>query len=180
MLCKIYRWKVSGAIDSGKPMPDAVKRHLLRCDSCREFAAAAEDVGRRLSRDAEILTGPGDRALADRIKASLGDRIEAPESRPVVSFRPKPTLRLRPVLTAAVALIIVGASVLYVVTSRPRPTPDFAPPFQIEKPGVYLVAAVQKVNSPYEKEMQLWKETLGSAAKTIEASFDIGLGEGKK
>ena len=93
-----------------------------------------------------------------------------------MSLRPKPTLRLRPVLTAAVALVIVGASVLYVVRSRPQPMSGLTPSFQIENPGTYLVAAVQKVNSPYEKEMQLWKETLGSAAKTIQASFDIGLG----
>ncbi len=189
MLCKIYRWKVSGAIDSGKPVPDAVKRHLLRCVSCREFAAAAEEMGQRLSRDAGVLTAAGGQALSERIKASLGSAQVPGDSRVSPGWagddlkprsRPKTGFRLSPVLATAAALVVVGAGVLWVSTSRPRPTPDLAPSFQIEKPGTYLIAAVQKVNSPYEKEMQLWKETLGSAARTIEASFDIGLGQAEK
>lgn len=172
MLCRIYRWKVSGAIDSGKPMSDAVKRHLLRCASCREFAGFAEDTGRRLTRDAGVLLGSVDPSLGKRVQASLGDLGEAAPSHAGA------TLRLRPILAAVAALFIVGAGVLWLVRSRPQPTPELAPPFQIEKPGFYLEAAVEKARSPYEKEMRLWKETFDGAAKTLEACFDIGLGEG--
>jgi hypothetical protein len=185
VLCRIIRWKVSGAIDSGKPMSDAVKRHLLRCASCREFAGLAEETGRRLTRDAGVLMGSIDQALAGRVKASLRDQVEAPASAPELSRRRKPrrrpgsSFRLKPILAAAAALVVVGASVLWVVRSRPQPMPELTPPFQIEEPGAYLVAAAKTVNSPYEKEMWLWKEALDGAAKRLEDCFNIGLGKTK-
>ena len=176
MLCKIYRWKVSGAIDSGKPLSEGVKRHLLRCAGCREFAGLAEETGRQLAREAEAMLGPGDQALADKVRASLGKEVESPASARGAAMRPGPVFRLRPVLTAAVALVVVGAGVLYVVTSRPQQaSPGLTPPFQIEQPGKYLVAAVERVNSPYEQEIRLWRETLDGAARKIESALDIGL-----
>ncbi len=180
MLCTIHRRKLSGAIDSGKPLSGTVKRHLLRCASCREFAGLAEDAGRRLTRDAGVLIGSVDRSLAGRVRASLGEESESPASQPGAGLRLRPGFRLRPVLAAAAALVVVGAGVLWIVRSRPQSATELAPPFQIEQPEVYLLAAVEKVNSRYEKEMRLWKETFDSTAKTLEACFDIGLGEEKK
>jgi len=190
VLCKIYRWKLSGAIDSGKPISGTVKRHLLRCASCREFARLAEDTGRRLSRDAGVLVESVDQSLAKRVQASLGDRVGPPASRPEASLRLPGALtqksgnwgidNLVPILATAAALVVVGASVLWVVRSRPQPMPDLTPPFQIEQPGTYLVAVVEKVNSPYEKEMRLWRETLDGAAEKLKGCFDIGLGEEKR
>jgi hypothetical protein len=174
VLCRIYKWKLSGAIDSGKPLSGTVKRHLLRCASCRESAGLAEETGRRLTRDAGVLLESVDRSLAKRVQASLGDQLESPASHPGAS------LRLRPILTAAAALVVVGASVLWVVRSRPQRMPALTPPFQIEKPGAYLEAAVEKVGFPYEKEIRRWKDAFDSTAKTLKACFDIGLGEGKK
>jgi hypothetical protein len=170
-------------------MSEAVKRHLLRCAGCREFAGLAEETGRQLAREAEAMLGLGDPALAERVKALLRDEPE-PSAIPqgvsrgsanwgidnqVPSFR-GPVFRLRPVLTATVALVVVGAGVLYVVTSRPQQaSPGLTPPFQIEQPGKYLVAAVERVNSPYEQEIRLWRETLDGAARKIESALDIGL-----
>jgi hypothetical protein len=171
VLCRIYRWKLSGAIDSGKPLSGSVKRHLLRCSSCREFSRLAEDTGRRLTRDAGVLLGSVDPKLAKRVQASLGDRIESTES---LSGH---GVRLRPILAAAAALVVVGASVLWVVRSRPQRMPALTPPYQIEQPRSYLVAALEKVRSPYEKEIRLWKDTFDSTAETLKACFDIGLGE---
>jgi hypothetical protein len=165
-------------MDSGKPLSGAVKRHLLRCASCREFAGAAEDAGRRLTRDAGVLIGSVDPSLAKRVQASLKDRVGAAALPQGAGLRPRPILRLRPVLTAAVALVVVGASVLYVVRWRPQPTSELRPMFQIEQPGVYLVAALEKARSPYDEEIRRWKDTIDGAAKTLEGCFDIGLGEG--
>jgi hypothetical protein len=190
VLCRIYRWKLSGAIDSGKPLSGTVKRHLLRCASCREFAGFAEDTGRRLTRDAGVLVGSVDQSLADSVKSSLGHWVESPTFRPGANLRLPDALtqksgnwgidNLVPILAAAATLVVVGASVLWVVRSRPQPMPELTPPFQIETPGAYLEAAVEKVGSPYEKEIRRWKEAFDSTAKTLEACFDIGLGEGKK
>jgi hypothetical protein len=187
VLCRISRWKLSGAIDSGKPLSGTVRRHLLQCVSCREFARLAEDTGRRLTRDADALVESFDQSLAKTVQASLGDRAESPTSRPEVNRRPPdaPTKKsgnwgidnLVPILAAAAAVVVVGASVLWVVGTGPRHAPDLMPPFRLEKPGPYLVAAVEKVNSPYEKEMRLWKETLDGAAEQLKAVFDIRLGE---
>ena len=176
MLCKVYRWKISGSIDSGQPVSAGVKRHLLRCASCRRFAAEVEDLGRRLNRDSEALVGFTDPVLAERISASLAppDRariVGEPGSRRRIRFR------LSPALAAAAALLAAGAAVLWLARSRPAPTPGPAPAVKIEQPGKYLVAAVERVNSPYEKEMRLWRETLDGVAGRLRAAFDIGLGE---
>jgi len=179
VLCKIYRRKIAGAMDSGKPLSGTVKRHLLRCGSCREFAGAAEDAGRRLTRDAGVLISAVDPSLAKRVQASLGDRGEGAVLPLGAGLRTRPILRLRPALTAAFALVVVAASVLYVVRSRPRPTPDLTPPFQIEQPGVYLVAALEKARSPYDEEIRRWRTTLDGAAEKLKGSFDIGLGEAR-
>ncbi len=209
MLCRINRWKVSAAIDSGKPMSSAVKGHLLRCASCREFAGIAEETGRRLTREAGVLIGSGDQALAERVKASPGNRLEAANSarwvdlsaKPMRSLRfprvdksgrddsgldefapgPRPGLRfrLKPMLAAAAAWIVIGAGVFWLARSRPQPTSGLTPPLAIEKPSVYLAAAIEKVNSPYDQEMRLWKQTLDGAAERIRAAFDIGLGEAR-
>jgi len=178
-LCRIYRWKVSGAIDSGKPLSGTVKRHLLRCASCREFAGIAEETGRRLTRDAEVLIGSVDPSLAKRVQGALGDQLESPASHPKASWRLRPGMRLRPVLAAAAALMVVGASVLWVVRSRPQRMPELklTAPFQIEQPEAYLVAALEKVGSTYDEEIRRWKVAFDGAAKTLEAAFDIGLGE---
>ena len=189
----------------GNPMSDAVKRHLLRCASCREFAGLAEDNGRRLTRDAGFLLESVDPLLAKKVQASLGAaQLESPATRPEASLRLPGTLtqksgnwgidnqvpilgrsprvrrfRIRPVLTAAVALVVVGASVLWVVRSRPQPMPELklTAPFQIEQPEAYLVAALEKVGSTYDEEIRRWKVTFDGAARKLEAAFDMGLGE---
>lgn len=186
MRCKFYRRKISAAIDSAAPMSGAVNRHLLRCAGCREFAADLDDLGRRLAQDTGIMIASGDQALAERIKARLGEPADMPVSRRVAdrnsggareSYPRISAFRLRPILAVAAAWVVIGASVIWMVKSRPRNVSGVMPPFQIEQPGKYLVAAMERVNSPYEQEMQLWKQTLDGAARKLESAFDIGLGE---
>jgi len=187
MLCRIYRRAISGALDSDAPLPGTLKRHLLRCAECREFAADAADMGRRLAQDAGDMIASGDRALAEGIKARLREPVSTSVSGRAVDRNPGETMesgpristfRFRPILASAGALVVV-AGVLFLARQRPQPGPasDLAATFKIEEPGKYLVAAMERVNSPYETEMQLWKQTLDGAAKKLESAFDIGLGE---
>ena len=57
MLCFIYKWNISRALDTGKPLSRLTKRHLAGCESCREFSRLGEEMGRRLTDDAASLAG---------------------------------------------------------------------------------------------------------------------------
>jgi hypothetical protein len=174
MWCSIHKWKISRAVDSGKPLAGRTQRHLRRCVSCREFAEGCKEMGWCLSEDAAMLIGDAaGAALGEKVQAALGGRIraEAPvPSRPIIA-------RWRPILAAAASLIVVGVSVVWLVTSRPRQMPRLDPLFSFESPQVYLESAAQRAESPYQEEIVELEKALKSTADFVRARFDIGLGD---
>jgi hypothetical protein len=173
MWCLVHKWKISRALDSGKPLTGLTKRHLRRCDSCREFAESSEKMGRQLREDAAALVGGIDRSMGDRMRSALNEQIRITASAP---SRPK-MASWRPVLAAAVSLVVIGISVVWLVTSRPRQMPRLDPLFSLESPQAYLENAVQKVESPYQKEIAELEKALKSTADFLRARLDIGLGD---
>jgi hypothetical protein len=170
MLCFIYKWNISRAFDSGKPLGRLTNRHLAGCETCREFSRLGEEVGRRLTEDTASLTRDVRPGLGDKVRQALGE----PGQTPSLS-RPK-HLRLRPVLAAAVFLAVVGVSLIWMVRSRPARMPQLDPLFRFETPKAYLESALQRAESPYQEEISELKKALKSTADYLVARFDIGLG----
>ena len=174
MWCSIHKWKISRAVDSGKPLADRTQVHLLGCASCREFAESCEAMGRRLREDAAELIGEAAGAsLGDRVRSGLTEKIRAETSVPT---RPN-IARWRPIMAAAVSLVVVGISVVWLVNSRPRQMPRLDPLFSFENPTVYLESAAQRAESPYQEEIAELEKALKSTADFLRARFDIGLGD---
>jgi predicted anti-sigma-YlaC factor YlaD len=173
MKCSIHRWNISRALDSGEPLGSLTKLHLVHCEACREFSRLAEEMGLRLTDDATSLLGDERPGLGERVRRALDAQGEAPS--PLLP-RPK-RFRLSPVLAAAVALAVVGASLIWMVRSRPARMPRLEPLFRLETQRAYLVSALQRAESPYQEEIQELKKTLKSTADYLAARFDIGLGE---
>jgi hypothetical protein len=172
MLCFIHKWNISRAFDSGKPLSHLTKRHLVGCETCREFSRLGDEMGRRLTWDAASLTKNARPGLGEKVRRAID--VQGKASAPSL-LRPK-RLWLRPVLAAALALAIVGVSLIWMVRSRPSRMPQLDPLFRLETQRASLMSALQKAESPYQQEILELKKTLKSTADYLAARFDIGLG----
>ena len=173
MKCSIHRWNISRALDSGEPLDSLTKHHLVHCEACREFLRVGEEMGRRLADDADSLLRDERPTLNDRVQRALdepGRAATPPRSRPKL-------LRLRPVLAAAALLVVVGLSIIWVARSRPAGMPQLHPLLHLEAGRANLVSALQRAESPYQKEISELRKTLKSTADYLAARFDTSLGE---
>jgi hypothetical protein len=187
MLCSIYKWQISRALDSGKPLTALVRRHLRRCASCREFYGVGEEMGVRMRQDAAALLGSADPSLTEKVLSSLGvdGRVESGVQSAAPSLQPELKSKwwgMRPVLTAAASLTIIAISLVWVLSSRRAGMPGLGldAALGLDAPGVYLEKALQKAESPYAAEIQGLKQTLKSKADAIQACLDLKLGEPTK
>lgn len=171
MLCSIHKWNISRASDSGKPLARLTKRHLVGCETCREFSRLGEEMGRRLTEDAPLLIRDARPGLGEKVRRAIEEPGRAP------SFSHLKRLRLRPVLAAAVALAVVGVTLIWMVRSRPARMPQLDPLFRLETQRANLVSALKRAEAPYQKEILELEKTLKSTADYLAARFDIGLGE---
>jgi hypothetical protein len=53
MFCSLFKFLISSSMDSDRPFPNLVARHVARCDQCREFAELAGDLDEKLRTDAQ-------------------------------------------------------------------------------------------------------------------------------
>jgi hypothetical protein len=173
MPCSIYRRRISRSLDSGRPLSGRLKRHLLRCASCREFAGQSQEIGRLLARQAAGLLRSSVPALEDRIRRRLGETASTPVPTPRKRFR------LSPALAAAGPLGLVALIILGVVSSRPGKMPPLDPPLRLESPSAYLETAFRRAESPYEEELRALKGVWSAATKSLQASLEVDLGDRK-
>lgn len=169
MFCSVYKWKISRALDSGKPLSGRVRRHLDLCSSCREFKRLSEEAGRRLSEDAVALLERAEASLGQRIIASLDIRTELPPSQKSRLFRPA--------LATASALAMLSIGLIWLATSRSHKTSALDSLFAFDEPRVYLETALQKAESPYQQEILELEQVIKSATDFFKASLDTGLGK---
>jgi hypothetical protein len=173
MLCFIHKWSISRAFDSGKPLAGLTRRHLARCESCREFSRLGEEMGRRLAKDAASLLSNSRPGLDERVRRIV--REPALASIPYTS-QPR-RLWMKPVLAAAGALAVVGVSFFWIARPRQAGMPRLDPLLNLETQRANLVSTMQRAESPYHEEILKLKKTLMSTADYLAARFDIGLGE---
>lgn len=175
MWCSIHKWNISRALDFGKALSGFTKRHLERCASCREFSRTNQDLEKRLGADAAALIGSLDPSLAERMKSRIpaGSALEPGFRAPA---RPR-TAHLRPVWAAAASLaVVVGVSLIWIVSSPPAKMPSLDPLLRLDVPRAYLETAIQKAESPYREEIQELKQTLESTADYLISRLDVNLG----
>lgn len=179
MFCPMYKWKISRAMDSQKPVSDMVQRHMRRCDSCREYAEFCASLKPKFTQDKGAILQDFDTSLNKKIMRAIPEQIElraesAPRDRSQKhSFR-RPVLI--PSLAAVFTVLAISISIIF-----------FSLPWSKQRPPLGQLSALisaaspedvlSKVESPLEKEYTELKRTLESTSKFLISSFDFRIGQ---
>jgi hypothetical protein len=176
MFCTVYKWLISQAADSGKPVAGFVKNHTQRCDSCREFAQLCETLKAKFAQDKHAILKNSDGALSKKIISAL-PRERAPISgRQRISRKSLARKRvLVPSLAAAFLVVAISVSIMFIAVHRSRDMGPFGHPSELvsaASPEVLLV----KAESPLETEYQELKKTLDTTTKFLRSYLDFHIG----
>jgi hypothetical protein len=181
MLCKISRWMVSRAEDTGKKLPRFAVRHAERCGACREFARSSASLSTELRVEkAAFLDGVPEfsvRALAPtEVPATERGNVSGADRRP---GRPWPFLRPLPAAALAVLFIAVGAFVVIRIgrrgpelSAQDRAAAMAAIKSVSSAPGE-LGGVVGEAESSLDKERQILERSIASAAEYLQARLNI-------
>ena len=170
MFCSIYKWKISQAMDSGKPTSGTVQRHMNKCDSCREYAELCTSLKPKFTQDKQTILEEFDASLNKKIMSAI------PEKQGLGSVWGRKAPALIPSLAAAFAVLVISISIIFLALPRSKHVPSLG---QIST----LVSAaspediLSKVESPLEKEYTELKRTLESTSKFLISSFDLRIGQ---
>lgn len=175
MWCFIHKRNISRAIDTGKPPAGLTRRHLEKCSSCREFSRDTRDLEKRLAADAAALTARSDASLAGRVISTVAAAGHSGSLSPAPN---RPTeFRLRPAWAAAASLaVVVGISLIWMVSAPPSKMPPLEPLFNLEGSQTYLESALQKAESPYQEEILELRQTVERTADYLLSRLDVNLG----
>jgi anti-sigma factor RsiW len=173
MLCFLYKWNISRALDTGKPLSRLTKRHLDGCESCREFSRLGREMERRLTEEVRSLLENQTPSVEEKVRKAIAEVRTVPR---VPRARPK-ALSFRPALAAALVLAVLGISVIWLARPQPTGMPRIAPLLELETRRSEVISTLQKAESPYQKEIQGLKRTLLSTADFLAARFQVGLGD---
>ncbi len=130
MLCSLFRFMISSAADSGKPIGPLTSRHILGCTSCRQFHRTCRTLGDSLRSEAAALS-PASRSLARQPLADLRHARRQPA-------------RLRWPAVAA-ACIAIAALIPFANPQRGSPQPPAAPTYAIAAPAIELTGTWARV-----------------------------------
>ena len=172
MLCFLYKWNISRALDTEKPLSRLTERHLAGCESCREFSRLGREMEGRLTGEAASFLADPEPGIGEKVRqsiAGLGRAASAHRARPRL-------LSLWPALAAALLLVAAGVSIIWIARPRPAGMPRIDPLLALETGRADLLSAMEKAESPYQKEIQGLKRTLQSTADFLAARFEVGLG----
>lgn len=176
MFCTVYKWLISQATDSGKPLSGFVKNHTHRCDSCRAFAQLCESLKTKFAQDKHAILKNYDEALSKKIISVL-PKERASESGHQRISRKFPARKpiLVPSLAAAFLVVAISASIIFIAVHRSRDTGPFGHPSELvsaASPEALLV----KAESPLETEYQELKKTLDTTTKFLRSYLDFHIG----
>jgi hypothetical protein len=180
MGCKLSRWMISRAEDTGKKLPRFAERHIGRCRACGEFARFSASLSSRLRDDRSAwLAQVPDCPLsfdAEAGPATAGSRVaaaERPGSRRLrFGFRPLP-------VAAAALVVVVAALVLFQVIPRePALSAEDraaarAAIASLQAAPETLQGMIGEAESSLENERLILERSLSSAVEYLQARLNI-------
>ena len=170
MLCNWNRWRISKAADTDSPLPRSLERHLLGCETCREFHRFSGALPQKARADLASLLSTDNQDLSARVLAGVGRSVpERPEKK-----SGRHPLRLAAFSSAAT----VAALLLGFVLLRP-PATDLSqlnpfPEWRSAKSS--LSGLVKNMDSPYRTELKNLQSSLNATAEFFRSFLDINLG----
>lgn len=177
MFCSVHKWKISRAMDSGKPISGNVQKHLSKCDSCREFAELCISLKSKFTKDKRAILQGFDEGLNKKIMASIPERPEmTPElgRRARASKKPLRSPVLIPSLAAALTVLVISISLIFVLphSKQAQSLGQISTLISAASPENML----SKVESPLEKEYTELKRAFESTSKYLISSLDFRIG----
>jgi hypothetical protein len=177
MFCTAYKWLISQAADSEKPISGFLKNHIHRCDSCREFAQRCESLKPKFAQDKHAILENTDGELNKKIISALSKERESLSGR-------QETVRKYPVrkpvfvasLASAFIVLAISLSIIFILIPRSKGTTSFGQPSElvsVASPEVLLV----KAESPLKKEYLELKKTLNTTTDYLRSVLDFQIGE---
>jgi hypothetical protein len=177
MFCKVHKWLISQAADSGKPISGFVKNHVHRCDSCREFAQLCESLMPKFAQDKHAILEKTDEAFNKKIVSALSKERASQSGH---HGSPRKFTARRPSLAASLAasslVIAISLSIIFIVIPYSKKEISFVRPSElvsVTSPEVLLV----KAESPLEKEYLELKKTFDSTTEYLRSVLDFQIGE---
>ena len=127
MFCILYKWIISRSMDTDKPLPRRVVRHMDRCGACKVFQSRCLAVADRLSEQAGLQTCEVSPELHTKILSGLGSQSQCNTAGTLAELNVRRLWpRLAPVLASAVVLLaLVG---LHYYSASPSSGPNFTQP----------------------------------------------------
>jgi len=170
MFCTLYKWLISQAVDSGKPVSGLVRRHLRGCAACREYAQFSQSINQRSAQDIGDILKAHDGALDEKIISGLS---KAPESRTPSARKPV----LIPAVAAASALFIIAISIILLTIPKSSPFDPLKAIYEFDISQASLEKKIETIESPLEEEFQGLKQSLNSTAKFLISCLEQGIGD---
>jgi hypothetical protein len=180
MLCKLSRWMISRAEDTGKKLPRIAARHVGRCSSCDEFARSSASLSLRLRAERsawlaqvpDLTPGPAHDTEPSRATPRA---VEAGRSG---SLRPRAALRPLPIAAAAL-VVLAGMLVLFQVVLR-EPPPNaqdraaaMAALKTLSSGPDRLQGVIGEAESSLERERRILEQSVTSAVEYLQARLNI-------
>jgi len=177
MFCSVYKWLISQAADSGKPITGHVKRHTNQCDTCREFAQLCESLKPKFAQDKHAILKNYDEALRKRIITALDRESISMPDRQVVTRKLKARRpALLPALAAAFLILAVFISIIFLAVPRTKNATSMGRISELVSAATPEDMLV-KVESPLEREYVELKKTLDSTTKFLLSSLNFRIGQ---
>lgn len=177
MFCTAYKWLISQASDSGKPISKFVKNHTHRCDSCREFSQICESLKPKFSQDKHAILEKTDGELNKKIISALSKERASLSGRQGTARK---YLARKPAfvasLAAAFVVLAISISIIFIVIPRSKKITSFVRPSELvsaASPELLLV----KAESPLKKEYLELKKTFNSTTEYLRTVLDFHIGE---
>lgn len=180
MLCKLSRWMISRAEDTGKKLPRIVEQHLGCCSKCREHARASMSLSSRLQgeRSAWLAGVPEFPTALESDKVRPRTELGAAETARPISRRPWLALRPLPVAASVIVLVAAGLVLFKVIPREPPPSAEDrmaarAAIKTLTSAPEGLPGVIGEAESPLDKERQILERSIISAVDYLQARLNI-------
>ncbi len=171
MFCSIYKWFISQAKDSRKPIPASINRHIERCASCREFVDLHESLIETSVKDLPCLPDEKESALSTKIISALDKNMgpqKVPHRRPAFV----------PVIVSSFVLMVVAVGIYFLTIPRPTSTYFQDSLSEIDNTISAFEEQLGKIDSPLDTEYAGLKQSMQSTTEFFSAYLDIKIGQG--
>jgi len=179
MFCSIHKLLISRAVDSKKQIPAFTKRHLGRCESCREFAQLCGSLKQRFTHYTAAILKGYNKAIDQKVISALPKIKESRSKLSRHGLVPNlfsKRIFLVPSLVAASLVLVISISILFLTLPRSKEVNSLANIFDIFN-RAHPARILEKAESPLEKEYIELKETIESTAKFLISRLDVRLGQ---